>query len=68
MVEQDRFDDGGADIGKLSSKVEKPQKPEKFNGLEEPSFLTSDTRLDFIKKESSRTKLMIENYCPLLKP
>ena len=40
------------------SKVEKPQRPEKSTktiGLEEPSFLTSDTRLAFTKMGSSHT-------------
>ena len=36
-------------------------------GLEEPSFLTLDARLVFTKIGSNFTKLMIENYWPLLK-
>ena len=47
------------------SKVEKPQRPEKSAkviGLEEPSFLTSNTRLAFIKMGFSCTKFKMENY------
>ena len=43
---------------KESSKVKKPQKPDKSAkviGSEEPSFLTSDIRLAFTKMGSNRT-------------
>ena len=55
--------------GEESSKVEKPQRPEKSAraiGSEEPSFLTSDTRLAFTKMGPSYTKFKMENYWPLL--
>ena len=72
MVEYDGVDDVGGDGGngggklvEKSSKVKKPQRPEKSIGSEEPSFLTSDTRLAFIKMGSSHTKLTMENYWPL---
>ena len=50
-------------------KVEKPQRSEKSAkaiDMEEPSFLTFDTRLSFTKMGSSRTKLTMENYWPSL--
>ena len=51
---------GGGKSVKKSSKVEKPQKPEKSIGLEEPSFLTFNTRLrSFTKMSSNHT---MENY------
>ena len=66
VVEHDGFDDDGGGIGKSSSKVKKPQRPEKFIGLEEPSFLTSDTRLAFTNMGSKHTKLTVEDYWLLL--
>ena len=56
---------------KNCQKSRKPQRPENFAkaiGLEEPSFLTFDTRLAFTKMGSGHTKLMMEDYRPLLKP
>ena len=56
---------------KKSLKVEKPQKPEKSTkviGLEKSSFSTFDIRLTVTKIGSRYTKLMMENYWPLLKP
>ena len=53
-----------------SLKVEKSHRPEKSVkaiGLKEPSFLISNIRLAFTKMGSSRIKLTIENYWPLLK-
>ena len=77
VVEYDGVDDDGSINGDKSIeksskgqkvlKVEKPQRPEKFAktiGLDEPSFLTSDTRLSFTKMSSSTT---MENYWPSLK-
>ena len=54
VVEYDGVDDGGGEGKSVekSSKVEEPQRPEKSAkaiGSEEPSFLTSDTRLAFTK-------------------
>ena len=49
---------GGGKSVKKFSKAESFQRPEKSAktiGLEEPSFLTSDTRLVLSKMESSRT-------------
>ena len=53
-----------------SSKVEKPQRPRKSAKVidsEEPSFLTSDTRLALIKMGSSCMNLTMKNYRPPLK-
>ena len=67
VVEYDGVDDSGGGGGQSvekSSKVEKPQRPEKYAkaiGSEEPSFLTSDNRLTLTKRGSSRTKLTMEN-------
>ena len=71
MFEYDGVDDdgggGGDKLVEESSKVEKLQRPEKSAkaiGLEEPGFLTSNTRLAFTKMGSSRMKLTMENYWP----
>ena len=48
---------------KKSAKSKKPQKFAKTIDSEEPSFLTSKTRLAFTKMGSSRTKLTMENQC-----
>ena len=69
VVEHDGVDDGGGGVGKSSSKVEKPQRPEKSAksiGSEEPSFLTFDTRLASTKMGSRHTKLTTVSSWPLL--
>ena len=56
VAEHDGVDDGGGGVGKSSSKVKKPQRPKKSVrtiGLEEPSFLTSDTKLAIAKTSPS---------------
>ena len=68
-----RADEMVVDLSKSKNcqKSKKSQRPEKFAkaiGSEEPSFLTSDTRLAFTKIGSRHTKLTMENYWPLLKP
>ena len=51
-----------------SKEVQRPEKSAKAIGSEEQSFLTSNTRLAFMKMGSSRTKLTIENYWLSLNP
>ena len=62
VVEYDGVDDGGGEGKSVekSSKVEEPQRPEKSAkaiGSEEPSFLTSDTRLAVAKMSPSRNSV-----------
>ena len=80
VVEFDGVDTGGGGGGKSTKKLSKSRrivkswktskawKVAKVVGLEEPSFLTSDTRLAFTKMGSRHTKLMMEDYWPWLKP
>ena len=70
-VGYDGVDGGGGKSVKKSTKrrkivkeSEEPQRSKKSIGSEEPSFLTSDTRLAFTKMGSRHTKLTIENYWP----
>ena len=48
-------------IGLVQKTSKRAEKSAKAIGSEEPSFLTSDTRLAFTKMGSSRTKLTMEN-------
>ena len=74
-IEYDRVDGGSGKLikklpknRKIVKKSEEPQRPKKFAkaiGLEESSFLTSDTRLAFTKMGFSHTKLMRKNYWAL---
>ena len=59
VVEYHGVDDGGGGdkLVKKSSKVKKPQRPGKAIGLEEPSFLTSNTRLAVTKMGPSRNSV-----------
>ena len=71
--EYDGVDGSGGNLVKKSSKSQRivksqrTSRPEKSIGSEEPSLLTSNTRLAFTKIGSRHTKLTMEN-CWLLKP
>ena len=70
-IKYDGVDSDGKSV-KISSKCQRivkkseeplrPEKSAKVIGLKKPSFLTSDTRLAFIKMGSRHSKLTVENY------